>query len=131
MRHCLLPCSSLLVWVYAARTRPRSETRRGDGLRSKEEEEEERADLRVFQSIGCRALGCVWFLGGLKDTPQLAPGEHRTVGGSQRTLGRTLTRGRGLTWWTTGPAGVGGGARRYGFFGTSPHFVRTSESLKA
>jgi hypothetical protein len=24
----------------------------------------------------------VWSLGGLKTTPQLAPGEHRTVGGS-------------------------------------------------
>jgi hypothetical protein len=36
----------------------------------------------------------------------------------------------GLTWWTTGPARVEGGARRYGFFGTSTHFVRTSESFK-
>jgi hypothetical protein len=32
---------------------------------------------------------------------------------------------------TGGPAHVGGAARRYGFFGTSPHFVQTSESLKA
>ena len=46
-------------------------------------------------------------------------------------LGRTLTRGMGLTWWTTGPARVGGAARRYGFFGTSQHFVWTSESFKA
>jgi hypothetical protein len=49
---------------------------------------------------------------------------------SQRTPGHTSTRGVGLTWLTTGPARVGGGARRYGFFGTSPHFVRTSESLR-
>ena len=51
----------------------------------------------------------MWFLGVLNHTPQLAPGEHRTVGGSQRMLGGNLTRGMGLTWWTTGPAGVGGG----------------------
>ena len=75
-------------------------------------------------------LGVLWFLGDLKHTPQLAPGDHHTVGGSQRMLDRTLTRVMDLTWWTTRPAGVGGGARRYGFFGTSPHFVRTSESLK-
>ena len=40
-----------------------------------------RADLRVFQRVGCRALGCVVPLGGLKTRLQLAPGEHRTVGG--------------------------------------------------
>jgi hypothetical protein len=50
----------------------------------------------------------VWFLGGLKNTPQLPPGEHRTVGGSQRTLGHTSARDIGLTWLTTGPARVGG-----------------------
>jgi hypothetical protein len=66
-----------------------------------------RADLRVFQSIGCRALGCV-VPRGLKNTPQLPPGEHRTVGGSQRTLGHTSARDIGLTWLTTGPARVGG-----------------------
>jgi hypothetical protein len=88
-----------------------------------------RADLRVFERVGCRAWGC-GRSGGFQTTPQLASGEHRTVGGSQRTPGHTSTRGVGLTWLTTGPAGVGGGARRYGFFGTSPHFVRTSESLK-
>ena len=38
----------------------------------------------------------------------MAPGEHRTVGGSQRTLGHTLTGDMDLTWWTTGPARVGG-----------------------
>jgi hypothetical protein len=58
----------------------------------------------------------VWCLGGLKNTPQLAPGEHRTVGGSNRTPGHTSTRGVGLTWLTTGPARVGGRARRYGVF---------------
>ena len=90
-----------------------------------------RADLRVFQRVGCRVLGCVVrCLGGLKNTPQPAPGEHRSVGGSNWTPGHTGTRRVGLTWLTTGPAGVGGGARRYGFFGTSPHFVRTSESFK-
>ena len=73
----------------------------------------------------------VWFLWGLKNIPQLHPGEHRTVGGSQRTLGHTSVRDTGLTWLTAGPAGVGGADRRYGFFGTSPHLVRTSESLKA
>jgi hypothetical protein len=71
----------------------------------------------------------VWFLGGLKNTPQLPPGEHRTVGGSQRTLGHTSARDIGLTWLTTGPARVGGAARRYGFFGTSPHFVVRPQSL--
>ena len=50
----------------------------------------------------------MWFLGGLQNTPQLAPWEHRTVGGSQRTLGHTSARCIGLTWWTTGPARVGG-----------------------
>jgi hypothetical protein len=50
----------------------------------------------------------VWLLGGLKKTPQRAPGEHRAVGGSQRTPGHTCTRGMGLTRLTTGPAGVGG-----------------------
>ena len=50
----------------------------------------------------------MWFLGNLKLTPQLAPGEHRTVGGSQRTLGHTCRGVVGLTWWTTGPARVGG-----------------------
>ena len=50
----------------------------------------------------------MWFLEGLKSTPQLAPGEHRTVGGSQRTLGHTFTGGMGLSWWMTGPARVGG-----------------------
>ena len=50
----------------------------------------------------------MWFIGGLKNTPQLAPGEHRTVCGSQRTLGHTLTGGMGFTWWTTGPARVEG-----------------------
>ena len=67
-----------------------------------------RADLRVFQRVGCRALGCAVPLGGLKTRPQLAPGEHRTVGGSKRTLGRTPARGVRLTWLTTGPARVRG-----------------------
>jgi hypothetical protein len=44
----------------------------------------------------------VWFLGGLNNTPQLAPAEHCTVGGSKRTLGRIPPRGVGLTWLTTG-----------------------------
>ena len=56
-----------------------------------------RADLRVFQRVGCRALGCVVPLGGLKTRPQLAPGEHRTVGGSKRTPGRTPAWGVRLT----------------------------------
>ena len=47
-------------------------------------------------------------LGGLKTTPQLAPGEHRTVGGSNRTPRHTSPRGMGLTWLTTGPPRVGG-----------------------
>ena len=64
-------------------------------------------------------LGVCGRSGGFQNTPQLAPGEHRTVGGSQRTPGHTSARGVGLTWLTTGPARVGGGARRYGFFGTS------------
>ena len=51
----------------------------------------------------------MWFLGGLKNTRHLPPGEHCTVGGSQRTLGHTSARDIGLTWLTTGPAGVGGG----------------------
>ena len=50
----------------------------------------------------------MWFLGGLKNTPQLAPGEHRIVGGSQRMLGHTCTGGMSLTWLTTRPAVVGG-----------------------
>ena len=48
-------------------------------------------------------------LGGLKTTPQLAPGEHRTVGGSNRTPRHTSPRGIGETWLTTGPPRVGGG----------------------
>ena len=110
-----------------------------------------RADLRVFQRVGCLGLGCVvprgppthasagpwgawivgtsphllrssdslkeyedagpwgeWFLGVLNNTPQLAPAEHCTVGGSKRTLGRTPPRGVGLTWLTTGPSRVRG-----------------------
>ena len=55
-------------------------------------------------------------LGGLKNTPQLPPGEHCTVGGSQRTLDHTSAWDIGLTWSTSGPARVGGAARRYGFF---------------
>jgi hypothetical protein len=66
-----------------------------------------RADLRVFQIVGCRALGCVVPRGPQKH-PLAGPWEHRTVGGSQRTPGHTLARGIGLTWWTTGPARVGG-----------------------
>ena len=50
----------------------------------------------------------MWLLGGLQNTPQLPPGEHRTIVGSQRTLGHTSARDIGLTWWTTGPARVGG-----------------------
>ena len=50
----------------------------------------------------------VWFLGGLNNTPQLAPAEHCTFGGSKWTLGRIPPRGVGLTWSTTGPARVGG-----------------------
>ena len=67
-----------------------------------------RADLRVFQRVGCRALGCAVPLGGLKTRPQLPPGEHRTVGGSKRTLRHTSPRGMGLTWSTPGPPRVGG-----------------------
>jgi hypothetical protein len=37
-----------------------------------------------------------WFLGGLNNTPQLAPAEHCTVGGSKRKLGRIPPKGRGL-----------------------------------
>ena len=87
--------------------------------------------VRTSESLKAWDAGTwgVWFLGGLKTIPQLSPGEHRTVGGSQRTLGHTSARDIGLTWLTTGPARVGGAARRYGFFGTSPHFVRTSESF--
>ena len=88
-----------------------------------------RADLRVFQSIGCRALGC-GVPRGPQTHPSAAPWGAWYRRGSQRTLGHTSARDIGLTWWTTGPAGVGGAARRYGFFGTSPHFVRTSESFK-
>ena len=50
----------------------------------------------------------MWSLGGLKTTPQQAPGEHRTVGGSKRTPRHTSPRGMGLTWLTTGPPRVGG-----------------------
>ena len=50
----------------------------------------------------------MWSLGGLKITPQLAPGEHRTVGGSNRTPRHTSARGMGETWLTTGPPRVGG-----------------------
>jgi ribosomal protein L24E len=49
-----------------------------------------------------------WFLGGLNNTPQLAPAEHCTVGGSKRTLGRIPPRVVGLTWLTTGPSRVRG-----------------------
>jgi hypothetical protein len=67
-----------------------------------------RADLRVFQNVGCRALWVCGPSGASKTRRPLAPGEHRTVGGSQRTPGHTFARGMGLTWWTTGPARVGG-----------------------
>ena len=50
----------------------------------------------------------MWSLGGLKPTPQLAPGEHRTVGGSNRTPRHISPRGIGETWLTTGPPRVGG-----------------------
>jgi hypothetical protein len=52
--------------------------------------------------VGVRSLGV------LTNTSRQPPGEHCTVGGSQRTLGHTSTRDMGLTWFTTGPAGVGG-----------------------
>jgi hypothetical protein len=40
-----------------------------------------RADLRVFQSVGCRALGSVVPRGPQKHASvPLAPGEHRAVG---------------------------------------------------
>jgi hypothetical protein len=89
-----------------------------------------RADLRGFQSIGCRALGCAVPRGPHKHL-SAAPWGALYRRGSQRTLGHTSARDIGLTWLTTGPAGVGGAARRYGFFGTSQHFVRTSEAFKA
>jgi len=53
-------------------------------------------------------LGVCCALEGLKTRPQLAPGEHRTVGGSKRTPRHTSPRGMGLTWLTTGPPRVGG-----------------------
>jgi hypothetical protein len=82
-----------------------------------------RADLRVFERVGCRALGCVVPLGGVKTRPQLAPGEHRTVGGSKRTPRHTSPRVMDLTWSTTGPARVGGhGSTLWVFF----EQVRTS-----
>jgi hypothetical protein len=55
-----------------------------------------RADLRVFQNVGCRALWVCGPSGASKTRRPLAPGEHRTVGGSQRTPGHTFGKGHGL-----------------------------------
>ena len=74
-----------------------------------------RADLRVFQSMGCWALGCVVPRGPQKH-PSAGPWGASYRRGSQRMIGHTSARDTGLTWWTTGPARVGGAARRYGFF---------------
>ena len=53
----------------------------------------------------------MWFLGGLKHTPQLAPGEHRTVGGSTTKDTRPdLDKGHGVDLVDDGtrPRGRGG-----------------------
>jgi hypothetical protein len=57
----------------------RSHGRRGSTLWFFWNKSARSADLRVFQSVGCRALGCV-VPRGFRNTPQVAPGEHRTVG---------------------------------------------------
>jgi hypothetical protein len=81
--------------------------------------------VRTSESLKAEDAGPwgVWCLGGLKNTPQLAPGEHRTVGGSNRTPGHTSTRGVGLTWLTTAdPLAWEAGLDVMGFF----EQVRTS-----
>jgi hypothetical protein len=89
-----------------------------------------RADLRVFQSIGCRALGCVVPRGPQKH-PSAGPWGASYRRGVTKDPRPHLPKGHGLDLVDDGTRLRGRGRLDVmGFLEQVQHFVRTSESFK-